>query len=331
MVGAFLASIVAPLILNDFWEFPLGCAVAILIAVHAVALSVQKLLSRRLAAPVTTLAVAAVLVSGYLYVARRDTGYVLVTRNFYGSTKVYQDKLWRVLIHGTTQHGIQFLDPKLEHTPTSYYGSDTVLGTAVMFERAQHTDHTISIGVLGLGVGTMAAYCNKGDSLTFYEIDRRISRIAYENFTYLAQCPQAQIHLGDARVSLEKEYAEGKRGNYDLIVADAFVDDSIPVHLITREAIARYISHLAGPNGILAVHASNRHLDLLPMLTSIAREERLSIFFADTVVRNATTYPSQWVLFCARPIFKGAGSEPKKKPVPAWTDDYSNLFSVITW
>jgi spermidine synthase len=97
------------------------------------------------------------------------------------------------------------------------------------------------------------------------------------------------------------EYAEGKKGNYDLIVADAFVDDSIPVHLITREAIARHISHLAGPNGILAVHASSRHLDLLPMLTSIAREERLSIFFAETVVQNATTYPSQWVLFCARP------------------------------
>jgi hypothetical protein len=256
---------------------------------------------------------------------------MLVTRNFYGSAKVYQDKSWRLLIHGATQHGVQFLDPKLERIPTSYYGPETVVGRAVGFERSQHRDNTISIGVLGLGVGTMAAYCGKGDSLTFYEIDRRVSTIAHSNFTYLAQCPQAQIHFGDARVSLEKEYAEGKKGNYDLIVADAFVDDTIPVHLITRQAIARYMSHLRGNNAILAIHVSNRHLDLLPMLMSIAKEERLSIFYEETIVLNQTTYPSNWVLFCRWPIFKGAGAEPAKKPVPAWTDDYSNILSVINW
>jgi hypothetical protein len=331
MVGAFLASIAAPLLLNDFWEFPFGCAVAIIISVRALELSFQKFLSKRIVGLVTALSAAAVVASGYVYIGSRDPNFVLVTRNFYGSAKVYQDKFSRVLIHGNTRHGVQFLDPKFEHIPTSYYGPETAVGRAVMFERSQHRDNTVSIGVLGLGVGTMAAYCEKGDFLTFYEIDRRISKIAYENFTYLAQCPQAQIHFGDARLLLEKEYAEGKKGNYDLIVADAFVDDSIPVHLITRQAIARYMSHLRGNNGILAVHVSNRHLDLLPMLMSVAKEERLSIFYEDTIVQNQTTYPSQWVLFCRWPIFKGAGAEPTKKPVPAWTDDYSNLFSTIVW
>jgi hypothetical protein len=346
MAGAFLASIAAPLLLNDFWEFPFGCAVAIVIAVHAIAQfgarilgTHPELLQFRIRGAsleswpriVTAMAAATVVVCGYLYIGKHDPNFVLVSRNFYGSAKVYQDKFWRVLIHGNTRHGVQFLDPKLEHIPTSYYGPETVVGRAVMFERSQRRDNTISIGVLGLGIGTMAAYCNKGDSLTFYEIDRRISKIAYENFTYLAQCPQAQIHFGDARLLLDKEYAEGKKGNYDLIVADAFVDDSIPVHLITRQAIARYMSHLRGNNGILAIHVSNRHLDLLPMLMSIAKEERLSIFYEDTIVVNQTTYPSQWVLFCRWPIFKGPGAEPAKKPVPAWTDDYSNLFSVIVW
>jgi hypothetical protein len=342
MVGAFLASIAAPILLNDFWEFPFGCAIAIVIGVHAIAQFGARRLNHSNSSSnlgdlgawhriVTAVAAVAIAVCGYLYIRGRDPNFVLVTRNFYGSAKVYQDKFWRVLIHGNTRHGVQFLDPKLEHIPTTYYGPETVVGRAVMFERSQHRDNTISIGVLGLGVGTMAAYCGKGDSLTFYEIDRRISQIAYEKFTYLAQCPQAKIHIGDARLLLEREYAEGKKGNYDLIVADAFVDDSIPVHLITRQAISRYMSHLRGNNGILAVHVSNRHLDLLPMLMSIAKEERLSIFYEDTIVQNQTTYPSQWVLFCRWPIFKGAGAEPTKKPVPAWTDDYSNLLSVIVW
>ena len=340
MLGTLLASIIAPLVFNDYYEFPLGLALAAAVALH---ISPAPWLLRRfprygyfvkivLIACILTLIVHAT----YVFLKERNHDYKLVSRNFYGTVKVYSHEIFRSLLHGSTLHGLQLTDPEKEFVPMSYYSPESGIGRAFMYSRLKTADHAVSIGVLGLGAGMTAAYCLPGDTFMYYEIDPRIEKIAREEFTYLSHCPQAQVRNGDGRILLEQEFREGKRGGYDIILADAFNDDTIPVHLITREAITRYVSHLRDENSIVAVHISNRYLDLLPVLMSIAQEEGLSLL--NVRLQNQTQFPSvtsHWVLLSPSSetfnaeIFKGAASPLSKKKVPAWTDDYSDLFSVI--
>ena len=159
-----------------------------------------------------------------------------------------------------------------------------------------------------------AAYCREGDALTYYEIDRRILRLAQSEFSYLSRCPQAEVRIGDARVLLEKEKREGTTGRYDVIAIDAFNDDTIPVHLITREAIDLYRAHLSGEDGVIAVHISNRYLDLRPPLLAIAAELGLSVIFVETVSESEVASGSAWVLLfdgsLQRKEFADAASHP---------------------
>ena len=166
---------------------------------------------------------------------------------------------------GRIVHGLQFVDAEKRHEPTAYYGRGAGVGQAL----AELADRpNLRIGAVGLGVGTIATYARPGDTLRFYEINPDVIRIAREHFSFLADCQgECDVVLGDARLSLEKESPQ----HFDLLVLDAFSGDAVPAHLLTREAFEIYRRHLQ-PDGMIAVHISNRYLDLRPVLAGLAEQ-----------------------------------------------------------
>jgi hypothetical protein len=341
MLGTLLASVVPPLIFPDYYEFPIGLALAAAAALHISPApwpfrsSDVRLYAIRIA--LTSLLVTLIGYALYLHLdGRRDAGYTHISRNFYGTVKVYSDHGYRSLMHGMTLHGVQVMDPELEFIPFAYYSPESGAGRAIMYSRLRNPDNSISIGILGLGAGMTAAYCTPKDRFVYYEIDPSIEGLAREYFTYLSKCPQVDVRLGDGRILMDQEYREGKIGSYDVVLADAFADDTIPVHLITKEAIQRYVSHLKDEKGIVGMHISNRYLDMLPVVMAIAQEEGLSLLDVYTN-SEASGQPtnSHWVLLSPSPdtfnasIFQGAATQLPEKKVRAWTDSYSNLLSVL--
>ncbi len=219
------------------------------------------------------LGVAVMLIAAQLY-PRDGQTLLLAERTFFGVLRVRADASTnrRVLMHGSTVHGEQSVDPARRHEPLSYYHRSGPMGQ-LMHALGDRLEGA-SIGVVGLGAGSLAAYASPGQQWTFYEIDPAVARLARAGgaFTFLRDCgPSCDVVLGDARLSLARRQASG----YSLLVLDAFSSDGIPVHLLTREALELYLARLA-PDGILAFHISNRHLRLQPVLAAVAEEWGLS-------------------------------------------------------
>jgi spermidine synthase len=180
----------------------------------------------------------------------------------------------------------------------------------------------------------MAAYGEPGDLFRFYEINPQVEAFAREHFTYLSDCPaQVEVVIGDARLSMEKETP----GNYDLIVLDAFSGDAIPVHLLTLEAMAIYQRHLK-PTGVIAIHVSNRHLDLVPVVGTLASRAKLGVAMVPNAAERAhMECTSDWILvtasaeFLAHPrVLKSAhGLLDTQCQGPLWTDQFSNLLEIL--
>jgi hypothetical protein len=194
---------------------------------------------------------------------------VFTGRSFFGVHWVVDDEIGRQLLNGSTKHGVQSLDPARHSEPLSYYWSGSPLGQ--VFSAFRRPATTNKAAVIGLGAGATVCYRDKGYRFTFYEIDPLVKQIAEspELFTYLSRCGRDayEIVLGDGRLKL----AEAPQGEYALIVFDAFSSDAIPLHLLTREALAMYLDKLA-EGGILVFHISNRHLDLSPVLAGLAAD-----------------------------------------------------------
>jgi hypothetical protein len=269
-----------------------------------------------------------------------DQRYSLSLRNFYGVLGVYdvadtdEQTGERKLIHGTILHGEQILAPEQRRTPTSYYGPKSGMGRAMRYFQERSA---VRAGVIGLGAGTTAAYCRPGDFFRFYEINPFDLAVASTMFSFLRDCPaDHQVLLGDARLTMEQQPSQ----QFDLLAVDAFSSDAIPVHLLTRQAFALYFRQLK-PGGILAVHVSNRYLDLVPVVAQNARDLGKSAIQVNDP-EDGDDDPdyiseSDWVLVAADPAlfahaqFQDAGIEPVK-PRPRfrpWTDDYSNLFQIL--
>jgi len=260
-------------------------------------------------------------------------------RSYFGVYRVESDDGHYRLLHGTTIHGAQRVHPEITTEPLTYYGTDGPLGQ--VFGVLQRTPQERKIAVIGLGIGTIACFGRTQDQLTFYEIDPAVEQIARDTryFTYLRDCPpKVNIVLGDARATL----AGAPDHAFDLIVVDAFSSDAIPVHLVTKEAIQLYLSKLKG-SGLLALHITNRHVKLEPVLEKLARELRLSalIRLDDRMTlddEDSLKFESDWVA-----MSPGVGSlaelhadsewHPLEKRVgtAVWTDDFSNVFSAIEW
>ena len=270
---------------------------------------------------------------------RADGDIIYTSRNFYGVLTVYEHRRNEpkshhfLLQHGRITHGLQFADREQATWPISYYGAESGIGLAMAAMPAGPR----RIGVVGLGTGTMAAYGRAQDYLRMYEINPEVKRLATSRFTYIANCPgKVEITLGDARLSMETE----PRQHFDLLVLDAFSSDAIPVHLLTKEAFDVYGRHL-NTNGVIAVHISNRYLDLEPVVVNIAKcfnYKLAAVDYDDTEdEEDWWLYSSTWVLLThnadivnSAPIRNAAYKvKTNASGVPLWTDDFASLFQIL--
>jgi spermidine synthase len=227
--------------------------------------------------------------------------------------------------------------------PTSYYGTGSGIGLALKYAQATKpvTDSAgLRIGVVGLGIGTLAAYGRTGDSIRFYEINPEVIRLATNSayFTYVQDSPaKIEVISGDGRVSLERELQRGKQHDLDVLAIDAFSGDAIPVHLLTKEAFEIYLRRLKLPGGILAIHVSNRFLDLKRVVFRAAEEFSIPCVWVQSDKTDSLTSNSDWMLLSHDSTFlnstdaqESRGIEKPRAPrVRLWTDDYSNLFQVL--
>jgi hypothetical protein len=284
--------------------------------------------------------VAVLLAASLLYTG--PYGHVLETkRSFFGVYRVTVDreKKFRVFFHGSTIHGLQHLDPSQRLEPLSYFTRIGPVGQ--LFTAFSGSGLLQRVAVVGLGAGSMACYGQPGQQFTYYEIDSAVERIARDPryFTFLRDCsPKIDVILGDARLSLQNATDH----QYGLLVLDAFSGDALPVHLVTREAMLLYLSKLS-PNGVLVFNITNRFLNLGPVLGNLARDAGLvGLVQDDSNVSEAEQaggrYPSRWVVMARTESDLGSLAHdsrwtvlPDRPDMPVWTDDFSNILSVITW
>jgi protein-L-isoaspartate O-methyltransferase len=274
---------------------------------------------------------------------RTVPGVLARERSFFGTHVVRrigdQYGTLHAFMHGRTLHGAQHSEPALRNRPLTYYAFDGPLGE--LFNATFTRATPARVGVVGLGVGSTAAYARVGDRFTFFEIDPTVARMARDTtlFTYLHDAPSTtSIVLGDGRRSLAKEPA----GSFDLLLIDAFSSDAIPVHLATREAVALYLGRLR-EGGLLAFHVSNRYLELDAVLAAIADEAGLVARERTDLGANSGSWVlstrhlrSQWVVL-ARDAADVAllddrwRSYSRLSHLRGWTDDYSNLAASFAW
>jgi hypothetical protein len=284
--------------------------------------------------------VLALVLVGYLghEMHQLTAGYRLAVRNFYGALKVRDSGVeasltsTRTLTHGTINHGEEFLNPARRMWPTTYYGPNTGIGVTI---REKQKKGAIRVGVVGLGTGTVAAYGRLGDYYRYYEINPLVLNIARTQFYFLPNCQaKLDVAMGDARLSMERELQTASQ-NFDVLAVDAFSSDSIPVHLLTKEAMELYFRHLK-PDGVLAVHISNRYLNLQPVLAGETQALGKIARVIDTEDDEDTdVFGATWVLITSPATgFQGeemTNTQPlnPKVTVRLWTDDYSNLFKIL--
>jgi len=277
-------------------------------------------------------------------------------RNFYGAlyivkktTPVPHFDSW-VLMHGNTYHGIQLIDPGLRNAPTGYYNQTSGVGLTLLNYPRQHDaagiPQGLRVGDIGLGAGTIAAYGLHGDVFRFYEIDPEIVRVAggqYGYFSFLSNS-RARIEVieGDGRISLERELASGQPQNYDVFVVDAFNGDAVPSHLLTREAFELYLKHLRDENSVIAVHVSNRAVELASVVAAEAEYFHLHVAFINAPGFSSATVPAgiispnQWILLSRGPnvlslpaIAQATSPMHPSRGLHFWTDEQNDLLQIL--
>jgi len=340
-LGGLFVGLLAPTAFNAYYEFPFGLALLTLL--------VGGLLFRdwavwfRVGRRWILRALLALVTMGYLVglgvVVRHDVShYRRLERDFYGQLRVLDVEEpgvepYRILVHGLINHGHQFTNPRYRNQPVSYFCPDTGVGQVFANRKP---GAPMRIGILGLGIGTLAAYGRAGDTIRIYEINPQVLDIARADFTYLQDTPaKVEIALGDGRLSLEREPSQ----NFDVLVMDAFSGDSVPVHLVTREAFAIYFRHLK-PGGVLAVNCSNRHLDLGPVMERNAAYFGKSAwwfdFLPDDEDPEERCFSAAWSLIVDTPppgeippLCRYGRRIPPSDRFRAWTDDFSNMFAIL--
>jgi hypothetical protein len=332
-LGGLFVAVAAPLAFNAYYELGIGLAVlALLAALRFTALGrVPGFLALGVLMGVT----AAAAYEGFSY--HQDA--LITERGFYGVLRVKEYGVsgepshLRRLVHGTIMHGEQFMHSGQRRMLTTYYHEASGIGAAIRSKQGR----PIRVGVIGLGVGTIAAYGRPGDLYRFYDIDARVIEFAQREFTYLADsAARVELALGDARLTLEREAPQ----RFDVLAVDAFSSDAIPVHLITREALGAYLRH-AGERGIVAFHVSNRFLELVPVVARLAKENGAHAVLIDDSPEDEDDTNGRsrtdWVLVSrdaaalAHQEIVAAGAKPAEDRPDwrTWTDDYSNLIQIL--
>lgn len=344
-LGGVLVSLLAPLIFDNFWEFPLGLIACWLLLIAVLHRDRNSFLHRMFFPTASALAVALTTVSVvvFMYIRTFEAKTLEASRNFYGIQWVIEEKLETgdllyTLGHGAINHGSQYISPERRQEPTTYFGRDSGGGLALLYY--PRDQNGLRVGIAGLGVGVLATYGQPGDTFRFYEINPDVIRLAEGAggfFSYLSDTPAVvEIVPGDARLSLERELAETGSQQYDILILDAFSSDSVPIHLLTREGLKVYLAHLK-TDGVLVFNISNRHLDLQPVLAQLAQHLGMQSVFIESAGDGPALTSSKWVLITDNQAFL---SHPqvasRSKPVDdyggrirLWTDDYSNLFQIL--
>ena len=343
-LGSIFVVLIAPRIFQRFWEFQLSLLFCGILLLAIVLRDKASLFYKRPALRIVLYAaILAFLFQGYNYAItlfRPEAGARIAfrARNFFGVKTGMQDHFGNWLMHGRTRHGVQLSDPAVHDEPTLYY--KRLSGVGLILDRYPATiegggkRRALRVGVVGLGAGTLAAYGHPGDYFRFYEIDPQVVALSLGQkpwFSFVQDSAATiDIVMGDARLSLEREAATGQLQKFDVLVLDAFSSDSIPIHLLTKEAMALYTSHLSGTDSVIAFHLSNRSLDLRPVAYDLSREYRMRS------VEVEQPGFSIWVLASANPHMMDFPELQKRSkpvtighPVPLWTDEYSNLFNVL--
>jgi hypothetical protein len=330
-LGAVLVAVAAPLALPGYFE--LGIALVVLAA----------LLLSRVAGVARGAGIAVTLLTAF-FVVRGANDYTdgvrVMERDFYGVVRTvdhYSPVPYRSMYHGAIMHGGQLLGDSFRNTPADYFSPGSGYGRVFASLRDLRPKQPLNVGVIGLGAGVIAAWMEPGDRLTFYEISPRVADIARREFTFLSDTAAGtEVVMGDGRLSLEREPSRG----YDVLGIDAFSGDSIPMHLVTREAMAIYVKHLK-PDGVIVFQATNRFVDLLPVVQRLAAEFGLeAVNISDSPV--AESGPEYWYsatdqVIVTRnqrlldwPHIAAAAEEIEPRPdLPLFTDSHHNLLKIL--
>jgi hypothetical protein len=338
--GGLFVGLVAPNLFRAYYEFPIGIALCAVVLFLVLERDIWRLPGFRKQWGTVALVV---ILGGYLYgvgwvMREMVRGYLVVARNFYGQLRVFDGgdpavdwDATRKFVHGIINHGEQSLREEYRHRPITYFCRGSGIGRAMRSQEGAPR----RIGILGLGCGTLAAYGKSGDTMRIYEINSLVVDIARHQFTYLGDTPaQVEVSVGDGRLLLESETSQ----QFDILVMDAFSGDSVPVHLVTREAFQTYFRHLKA-GGILAVNITNSYLDLRPVVERAANAfDKVAMVYeynpdADS---DVLCFTSSWTLImdratlAAHPELRSQATELKPtRPFRIWTDDFSNMYSIL--
>jgi hypothetical protein len=338
VLGGLFVGIVAPYFFVSYFELPAGIALCSVLAWLVASEEPGKTWKESLVTVSSfSLLLGVIGLSVFLVRSMKDAvnDYTVVQRNFYGTLRVKDSELgkwegYRTLLHGSINHGEQWTDPKRRRDLLTYYCPESGIGRVM---RLRKEGQALTVGVLGLGAGTMAAFGQPGDHFRFYEINPLVPILARSQFTFVPDSrADVQIAMGDGRLSLEREPAN----QFDVLMMDAFSGDSIPVHLVTTEAFELYFRHLK-PRGVIVVHISNKYLDLEPVVAAASAKLGKATYLVESDEdEEGSCFGTTYVLVASDPtIFNeeslsGAGHPAAAKAsVPAWTDGYSNMFRIL--
>jgi hypothetical protein len=340
-LGSAFVVLAAPHLFERFWEFQIALlACGVLLAILLVrdrqswlwTLGAGRVL---FAAGTLVLVVAGGFYTDKLRTSEGDNNVVVRReRNFFGVKTISKIDPGLFLVHGGTIHGMQYSDRRLRDEPTTYYSRESGIGLLLDNYPIRTLGGQVRIGVIGMGVGTLAAYARPGDTLRFYEIDPEVagfSQGANPAFSFVKDSPaKIDIALGDARIVLQQELARTGSARFDVLVVDAFSGDAVPVHLLTREAVALYLQHLRGRRSVLALHVTSRSIDLRPVVAALAEEFQLASLEIHPLRVGDWILLSRDSSILAIPALTAAGHpvELTRSPV-LWTDDYSNLYPLL--
>jgi spermidine synthase len=349
-LGGLLSAVVAPLVFSGYWELHLGILAGPVVVLlgsagpsgpggrEPLGMADESAQARqlRVAAAVGILGLGAGL---GMDVARQGRGVERASRTFYGVLRVvreepgWPDEHLR-LLHGRISHGTQLTAPARRAELTTYFGPSSGVGLAIRRHPKRLAGRPVRIGVVGLGVGTLAAWSRKGDEVRFYELDSAVARLSEGEepvFTYLRDAGgEVSVAIGDGRLCLEREEPQA----YDVLVVDAFSSDAIPTHLLTLEAFAAYLRHLP-EGGVLAVQITNRYVDLKPVVRGAARALSLQAEHVPSLEKGML-WSSDWMLVARdRTILEDEAVSAATLPHLAradevvWTDAWSDLLRVV--
>lgn len=331
--GGVFVNFVAPALFNGYWEFYLGWLMTMLILVIRLFPKWVREYKKQTQAVALSFAIGSLLMLGL----NQSGEQLSADRNFYGVVRTIElDDNALAMIHGITIHGIQYKNNPTE--PTTYFSPDSGVGILLTNYPKDHAP--AKVAVLGLGIGTLAAYGKAGDEYRLYEINQIAIDLAKGEGGYFSFLKDSQANIeviaGDARISLENEYKANGSHHFDVIVLDTFSSDSIPVHLITKQAFDLYLANLK-PDGVIAANISNQHIDLQPVFYRIAQEFGLTIIRIDNIPDEPNEYLSVWMLMSKNPESlnipkiqaRAITYENYSTNVMLFTDDYSNLFQIL--